>query len=100
MFRTYYREGVLAFGVYWQEMNLVGIRKYFFVTNYGITCDKRFYMSAVFKIREYIEQLPVGEAFSANVLREYCSAENTHQILNQLVKAEELQRVGRGLNKV
>jgi hypothetical protein len=54
-------------------------------------------MSAVTKIREYIEQVPIDQAFSSNELRIYGSTDNVRQILARLVKAGEIYRVGRGL---
>ncbi len=49
------------------------------------------------KVREYLEQLPVGEPISTSSLRRLASTDNIRQILSRLVKAGDLQRVARGV---
>ena len=54
-------------------------------------------MTAVDKIRRHLAKLPEGEPFSSRSLWHLTSTENVRQILNRLVKAGEIKRVGRGL---
>lgn len=53
-------------------------------------------MSAVNQVREYIKSMPPGQPFLSNELRALATTENIRQILNRLLKAGELTRVGRG----
>ncbi len=50
-------------------------------------------MSVIEKIRQYIEQIPVGKPFSASALWHCSSTDNARQALNRLVQQEVLKRV-------
>jgi len=54
-------------------------------------------MKAVTQIKEYISQLPAGQPFPSSALRQLVSTDNIRQILNRLVKAREIKRIGRGI---
>ena len=54
-------------------------------------------MKAVTQIKEYISQLPAGQPFPSSALRQLASTDNIRQILNRLVKAGEIKRIGRGI---
>ena len=54
-------------------------------------------MTASANIKAYIFNLPEGEPFSSNALRNFTSTENIRQILNRLVKSGEIKRVARGV---
>lgn len=54
-------------------------------------------MTAIAHIREYIANLPEGQPFASSELRQFASTENIRQILNRLVKSNEIKRVARGV---
>lgn len=54
-------------------------------------------MTAVTYIKQYLTQIPPGEAFPAAALRQFASTDNIRQVLSRLVKAGELKRAARGV---
>lgn len=54
-------------------------------------------MTAIASIREYIANLPEGQPFASSELRQFASTENIRQILNRLVKSNEIKKVARGI---
>lgn len=54
-------------------------------------------MTAIASIREYIANLPEGQPFAASELRQFASTDNIRQILNRMVKSNEIKRVARGV---
>lgn len=54
-------------------------------------------MTAIANIREYIANLPEGQLFASSELRQFASTDNIRQILNRLVKSNEIKKVARGI---
>ena len=54
-------------------------------------------MTAIANIREYILKKPEGEPFASSELRQFASTDNIRQILNRLVKSNEIKKVARGI---
>lgn len=54
-------------------------------------------MTAIANIREYIANLSEGQTFSSIELRPFASTDNIRQILNRLVKSNEIKKVARGV---
>jgi hypothetical protein len=65
-----------------------------FLIKYVTRGDK---MTAVVKVREYLKSIPAGKPFPSKTLRPFATTDNIRQILNRLVKTEELKRVARGV---
>tara|TARA_B100000949_G_C14249151_1_gene437263 strand:- start:782 stop:1387 length:606 start_codon:yes stop_codon:yes gene_type:complete len=54
-------------------------------------------MTAIANIREYIAKQPEGQPFASTELRQFASTDNIRQILNRLVKSNEIKKVARGV---
>ncbi len=64
-----------------------------FVTNQIL----RFNMTAIEKIRQYIDKLEKGQTFSAKNLYHLASTDNVRQALGRLTQSGEITRVSRGV---
>ncbi len=54
---------------------------------------KRELLTAIANIKKYILTTPEGEPFSSSALRSFASTENIRQILNRLVKSEDMRNI-------
>lgn len=54
-------------------------------------------MSAIKKIKEYIQSIPRGRLFTARALQHLASPANTRKVLERLVQSGEIQRTARGI---